>query len=401
MDFDLNIQNYSLDDLKLFFQLSSSYSISDIEKKEVEMRTLLISSGHIPSLYTRDFILFLTEAKQILRENIPVPKLPPEKSSYPKYLPPPSRQENVILPPQTPFLYTQNSDYFQGTLNPIHTRTIKTCITIDSRFRSSSSSSSDFIVSLPNKLSHVLSLECCSFEIQSNTIPNISVSLGNHFFFMNIKTIDKEYPHIFLLPNGHYNTKYLLYTLNRLFSEQKQTPYPFLEWILDPYGSGKMVILISNNTKDDVYTKQIIDITLDFSYDINGNLDTRDSLTKLGRILGFTQKKYTGKLFYMGETIPNPSLSINYFYLCVDDFINRSSITFHPTVTKTTIFPSTLARISPLVEPIQTISIPRKYFGPVDLTRFQIRIVNAYGQTFDLENTDYSFCLQLDIVYDL
>jgi len=399
MDFDFNIQNYSLDDLQHFFKLSSSYSISDVEKKEVEIRLLL--DAHIPSSHKRDFILFLTEGKNELIKNIPQPKPLPEKQSYPKYIPPPSRQENVIIPPQTPFVYTQNSDYFQGTLNPIQTRTIKTCITIDSRFRTFPSSSSEFTISLPNKLSHVLSLECCSFEIQSESIPNISVSLGNHYFFMNIITIDKEYPHIFILPNGHYNTKYLLYTLNRLFSEQKQTPFLFLEWILDPYGSGKCVLIIKNNPKDEPYTQQIVEITMDFSCDINGNPDTRDYLTKLGRIFGFTQKKYIGKLFYMSETIPNPSLSINYFYLCVDDFINRSSITFHPTVTKSTIYPSTLARISPLVKPLQLISIPRKYFGPVDLTRFQIRIVNAYGQMFDLDHTDYSFCLQLDTVYDL
>ena len=398
-DFDFNIQNYSLVDLQHFFKLSSSYSISDVEKKEVEIRLLL--DAHIPSSHKRDFIVFLTEGKNELIKNIPQPKPLPEKQSYPKYTAPPSRQENVIIPSQTPFVYTQNSEYFQGTLNPIQTRTIKTCITIDSRFRSFPSSSSEFTISLPNKLSHVLSLECCSFEIQSESIPNISASLGNHFFFMNIKTIDKEYPHIFILPNGHYNTKYLLYTLNRLFSEQKQTPYLFLEWILDPYGSGKCVLIITNNPKDDPYTQQIVEITMDFTYDINGNPDTRDYLTKLGRVIGFTQKKYTGKLFYMSETIPNPSLSINYFYLCVDDFINRSSITFHPTVTKSTIYPSTLARISPLVKPLQMISIPRKYFGPVDLTRFQIRIVNAYGQMFDLDHTDYSFCLQLDTVYDL
>jgi hypothetical protein len=103
----------------------------------------------------------------------------------------------------------------------------------------------------------------------------------------------------------------------------------------------------------------------------------------------------------MSETIPNPSLSINYFYLCVDDFINRSSITFHPTVTKSTIYPSTLARISPLVKPLQLISIPRKYFGPVDISRLRVRIFDDHGRILEMNGSNYSFSLIFKTLYDL
>ena len=410
-DFDFTIQNYSLQDLRNFFKLSDSYSISELEKKENEIRTLLLSTGHISPYFTKDLIVFLNQAKQLLLEVIPITEpSKKEKSvyrSYPKDLSPPSRQENIITPQKTPYLYTQNSDYFEGTLNPLNTRTVKNSLSIDSRFRSLPSSSSDFTFSLPNKISHVLSLECNSFEIQPESIPTISSSLGNHFFYISVKTVEnkveKEYPHIFVLPNGHYSTKYLLYTLNRLFSEQEYSPFLMLEWVLDPYGSGKCILMLSKNPIDKPYTHQIKEINMNFMIDINGNEDLHtDHLSKLGRLLGFTKKQYTGKLLYMSETVPSPYLGMKYFYLCVDDFQNRSPTSFIQAFVKTSIHPSILARIVFTSEQtLQITSLPRKYFGPIDLSRFQIRIVDAYGKIMDLDHTDFSFSLQLDTVYDL
>jgi len=70
-DIDLNINNYSVEDLENFFQLKTykKYSVSDIEYKEYEIRQILLSSGHIDKRFKSDLITFLDKAKQIIIYN--------------------------------------------------------------------------------------------------------------------------------------------------------------------------------------------------------------------------------------------------------------------------------------------------------------------------------------------
>jgi len=53
------------------------------------------------------------------------------------------------------------------------------------------------------------------------------------------------------------------------------------------------------------------------------------------------------------------------------------------------------------VEALHLQCVPRKYFGPVDIHRLHIRLVDAYGNTIQMDDADYSFSLVLNTVYDL
>jgi hypothetical protein len=46
-------------------------------------------------------------------------------------------------------------------------------------------------------------------------------------------------------------------------------------------------------------------------------------------------------------------------------------------------------------------SEPRKYFGPVDIQRLKIQIVDEYGKILNMNNSNFSFCLNLKMLYDL
>ena len=39
------------------------------------------------------------------------------------------------------------------------------------------------------------------------------------------------------------------------------------------------------------------------------------------------------------------------------------------------------------------ITTPRQYFGPVDIQKLQIQLLDEYGRILNLNNMDYSFCL--------
>jgi hypothetical protein len=50
---------------------------------------------------------------------------------------------------------------------------------------------------------------------------------------------------------------------------------------------------------------------------------------------------------------------------------------------------------------LSLITTPRQYFGPVDIQKLQIQLLDEYGRIINLNNMDYSFCLTLQSIYDL
>ena len=42
----------------------------------------------------------------------------------------------------------------------------------------------------------------------------------------------------------------------------------------------------------------------------------------------------------------------------------------------------------------------RRYNGPINLTRLQIKIVDHFGSVIDLNNMDFSLTLELQILYE-
>jgi hypothetical protein len=42
---------------------------------------------------------------------------------------------------------------------------------------------------------------------------------------------------------------------------------------------------------------------------------------------------------------------------------------------------------------IGLITTPREYYGPVNIEKMQIQMVDEYGRIVNLNNMDYSFCL--------
>jgi hypothetical protein len=403
-DLDLDIEHYSIHDLQSFFRLSpeKKYTIADIELREYEIREQLLSSGHINKKLKRDLIDFLVNVKnRIIEEKCTKPSFPVydmrlDKSHHPNVPYPPSnvREQDVIVNIPKPFVYTQNSEFLPGVLNPIQKRTLTRCVSIDTRFRDSpySTTSSDFALNLPNRIPKVLSIQLNSIELSLDSLYNISKNLKNNYLYISISTLHQVYTHIFFIPDGIYTADSLLEKLNILFLDKVDTPFGSLLWKLD---SSSKVILES--TDDIIYS-----ISLDFTLDENGNSDknTTDYFCKLGRVLGFTRRKYSGESEYLSETAINMYNSFSYFFLEIDDFQNNYSPSFVSVFEKISIPNSVLARINIQENKLHFISESRTYFGPIDITRLQIRLLDSYGRVLHMNGADYSFCLLLNVVYD-
>ena len=420
-DLDLDIQHYSISDMKAFFRLTNTtkYSSKDIELREYEIREQLLSSGHINKNLKRDLIDFLNKVKLTLIQQevktssslFPQPKKPLDPTpNYPTNIqyPPSNVRENEIQHRNNvPFVYTQNSDYLPGILNPIQTRTLTRCISIDTRFRDYiyTTQSSDFALNIPNKIQKVVSIQLNAIEFSPDALYNISETLQNNYLNITIYTYSsssEEYNHCFIIPNGKYTSEELIFVLNKLFLEKINTPFSSLFMKLDPYGSGKTIF---NTTKNIIQS-----ISFDFTLNKDGLSDknTTDYFCKLGRVLGFTKRKYSGENEYISETAVNTNIAFSYLFLAIDDFQNNSPSSFISVFQKNTISNSVLARIqlnslsssSSSSSNISFISEPRKYFGPIDITKLQIKLLDAYGRVLDMNGSDYSFCLLLHLIYD-
>lgn len=429
---DLDIHNYSIKDLEKFFRLKpkATYTADDIELKEYQIREQLLSSGHINKRFKRDLIEFLELSKNLLiqvkcKPIKPVTSIPNnyklDTMDFPKSRVPPSRTEELIERPPTSFIYSQNSDYFPGTLNPLNTRVITKCLTIDTRFRDNlySTQSSDFIIQLPIKFNKVVSMQLASLDFPI-AFYGISAGYGNNFFNLGVnynsvdvsgQTVDASMTVI--IPDGNYNAIDLVNDLAAIIQigPQNNTSltniFSYINTTLNisknGSGTGKVTFSTTN------ISAGINKITLDFASDIYGNKDSITQISsKFGWNIGYIHPHYDGKNTYVGDTVVEP-VSGRYLYLVVDDFQNNTNNHFVSVFNKSILNNNILAKISMKTAYFNIIqendfniaSEPRMYFGPVDIQKLHIKILDDFGRVLPMNNSNYSFCLNLKMLYDL
>ena len=426
-EMDLNIDNYSVTDLENFFKLKKGrYTYADIERREYEIREQLLSSGHINKKFKRDLIAFLIEAKENLSYTVEKDPLPTtisknailDTSNVPKSAElATSRAPLIIERPPTNYINVQQSEYYQGIINPLQTRIIHKNITVDTRFRDRyyQTVSSNFMISLPMRLNKVVSMQMTALELPKNFY-NISSDYRNNYFIMHIfHSVNGELCEdikTIVVPNGNYTADGLIKQLNRvvcpggipcsddIFTNVKFSLTTNGE-LGDGYDAGKVIISAD--------TEEIGEIVLNFETDPKGDNDIIHLSQKLGWILGFLNAKYRGSSMYMGEK-PVETNSIRYIYLAVDDFNKSVNETFITAFAKNEIKPNILARITNVDRSNENtiinkeyaiVSEPRKYFGPVDIQKLHVQLFDDYGRIINTNFCDYSFCLHLQLVYDL
>ena len=427
MDLDLDIRNYSIKDLEKFFHLKSGYDVSEIEYKEAEMREVLLKSGHVKKQFKGDLIEFLTKAKEWLifvkcgpakkPTSLPVePRL--DKTEYKEA--DAKRENELITKPHEPYINTFATEYHVGSLNPLVTRTIKKCLTIDTRFRDNfyNTQSSDFTFQLPLKISKVVSMQMSALEIPI-AFYGISKHYGNSHIWIEIEYdvsgTNFTTSRVFQIKDGNYNSSDFIAALNAEISPKNldgtlvypNSMYSYIEFSLNisqnGSGDGKVTMNPVGDKGD-----QIRRIKMDFSRDINGNIDNSEISSKIGWNLGFTYRVYDGDVTYIADTIIEPA-TIRYIYLAVDDFNNSSNNHFITAFNQSILNPNILARISLrgnyfgilMENDLNILTEPRKYFGPVDIQRLRVRLYDDFGRILDMNNANYSFCLVFTILYDI
>lgn len=486
---DLDIDNYNIKDLEIFFKLPTkqNHTFDIIESKENKIRSQLLNSGHIDKRNKRDLIEFLEKAKKRLidakckLDNQHIPTTIPDNYKLdnintPISRVPVERAANVINRENKEYIYTQPSDFLPGNLNPLNTRIITKCLNIDTRYRTNilNTNSSDLTLQLPTRLSKVVSMELASIELPPYFY-SICENYGNHYFHISVNYINLYQPDIMntkkktlIIPDGNYTEDDLMNIINfrlnqpaedggkginslyldasgnicnekgnfidkngnivdprtgniiesghyivdengHIIGESNTDPFnvfSFIEFKLDlnDDGSGSHRVSLGPRINNCLEIREII---LDFSKNINGDPDNKSLFTKLGWNLGFTKGLYSGGDFYYSERMIEQGTK--YIFLSVEDFNNSSNSNFINVFNDSIMTNDILARISIKGKrfhlltnnDFDIVSEPKTYFGPVDIQRLRIKLLDEHGRILKMTNTNYSFCLKLKMLYDL
>jgi hypothetical protein len=342
-------------------------------------------------------------------------------------------------------LYESNS----GSGNPINRKTVSKLLNIDSRFRYnySATSSTDFLIDLPYQINNVIEIKLCDLELPSTYHPVSSTLSNNYFWFSTYSNnqIITNQPDIYYLnvKSGNYYFDNLVTLINETFklmpaNDEVKGVYDEIPITmsfdlnynnLGGVGNGTGKVSIGYFTQKDASLNYslpypIVRVELNFEApEIPGltySKKINDAETKrlyyekstipkeqrLGWMLGFREGYYGQAPYYISESVLNV-LGPQYLFLIVDDFNKSNNVNFISTSRYGLLPDNIIARISlkssafsiQAQNDFSVYAEPRYYFGPVNINKLQVKIVDEFSRILDLNQTDFSFTLRMTTIY--
>ena len=239
-----------------------------------------------------------------------------------------------------------------------------------------------FTYNLPQRITEIKSIAVRSVEIPMSFY-SFSINHGNTFMKIDNSSI--------VIPNFSYTTND-----NNLKTQLNSQTTNFT---LD-ISFNRTTITNTSNTTRNIY----------FDVDSSGGFNKYNFKSSLGWCLGYRLPEYS--------ILPNKSLvaeglidvnPIRYLFLVVDEFRQSNPNSFISPLYNGYISKNVLARITlnPTIYPFGTIlpanifngfllSDQRYYSGKTDIQKLQIQLVDEWGVIVDLNQLDFSFCLEIE-----
>jgi len=422
MNFDLNIDNYTRDELIDMFELPSNFDKNIVEIKESKLRDTIINNKDINKETQLETINFIVKAKNIILNNNKQNKNETE-SAFINVLSDIYNSQNqlkktdlvdknehmVQVNSVQPHLTSYPSEFFQGVINPIKKRTITKILNIDSRFRDNyyNTSSTNYNIALPTSFNDVLQIQLLSIEIPQ-TYYNISKQYGNNFFTVVVDGNSQ----VVNIPEGNYDPTTISTIINNQLTNLGGDfacvvfVCNYINFTSVATGTGQMLVGFNGNQSQG----QNATLELNFQADRFGMDDRSTPLPlKFGWILGFRNGIYINNQNYVSEGVFDYT-GPRYFFLVVDDYNNSVVNNFYGAFNSSVLNKNILARISAQISSgynmleqnnMRNITPAREYMGPVNLNNLTIQLLDEYGRVVNLNNMDFSFSIQMTTVYNI
>ena len=433
--FNLNIDEYSTSELEELFSLSgiqySKETLKNAYLRSANQTNHTNTSREFTSQMKKDTNLFLEKVYNSLLSTHTQNTTKPQDETNTIF----SHTNFPVIKPPTSTTMSPNSTLELG-------KGKKNIITMDSRFRDDvKSQQGNFNITLKETFNNVNSITIDNLNPPDKIIM-ISEQMGNNFFTIDIGGNRQ----VIILPDFTQNfstkrsfIKMIIFlrafkkqmdNIGGLFARLTLLPKSIIHLVNSDVDITNSEILtnplfannpdlLSDSISFSFNTENMsIDdipqyISLDFGKTINDKDDPTDIRKKLGNILGFRNKVYKNSI-----TLEKRSTSIHgegplnlnyvqYGYLIIDDFQTNGEVNIYGndlTYSGCQSIAATSGKIMTKIDFGRGVgtgldrftNIPREYTGFVNINKFQISLIDEFGRTLDLDNTDWSFTMLLN-----
>lgn len=405
-EYDINIDNYTEYELLRILKIKDEIGNISIQQLNDHLDKIIIK---LKSTQQYNLIGFIKLAGEKIQKTIITKQESIEdKNPYP-----------LVQHTQPSAVNTSQTYYPKGIINPIEKKTITKVINIDTLFRENykNTMSSDFIWHLTQPESNVVSMKISSVDIPISWY-NITNELERNKFNITLFNFQNNDNKTFTIeiPPGSYNNNTLIDTLNNIFKDTDELHFINVE--INPVSSNFIFKFNNSSDIDDSFYYEI-----NFFKNIN-NFSVKQYYLEfqktIGWKLGFRNYNYTIRKDNIVNVLSIPyRFSIesetmcnfkhdDYIFINLDDY--NSNCVCQPIVSSTWnsyIGNNILCRITIDSSYKNThydngydhVFKERVYLGPVSVEKFKIQILNKFGEIIDLNDSNFSFTLELTKLY--
>lgn len=425
-DFDLNINNYTINDLKLFFKLPNNYDLLDLANSYDNLTKNILQSNQ-PMYKKNEIIMFINKTNKILKydlekeepilnqrtvakEKVTDNNMLQNKNSNPIgtiLLPLSSHQ-----PFQTQSIYTNNISGYDININ-----TVSYIFNTQLRDNYFNTTPSNCTFTLPTKIEKVTTIKLAALQIPNIMLAFSKIRGTNQLY---IKEDITENNALVVIPDGNFTPDNFVTILTTAINEQVTGGIPRFKVSFNPF---TYKITITNTT----YTFSMNIVKKEFDYDCslkehyrlgipdreqadikNPDIPPSALFNSMGYNIGYRKIEYNGEKSYTAEGNYDTTFT-NYVFFALNDYNNcsfnntigvlpnyliKSNILGFIPITAnsfTTVFNNTQDNVNRI----------RSYSSPVTITKISIQLLNQYGEILDLNSNDYSFCIQITSIYNI
>jgi len=421
----LNIEQYTMKDLYDVFDMSTTdaYTRDYVTKKYNTLVQNIQSESKYDNTFKLDLAHFLRRGMERVCEHLH--KKEQKKDSVGNFFPTLETTETfnnehfVIKPNPKPNL--------TSLLNPYKTEKIGKLVNINTVFRQNyyNSTPTDFVFDLAATLNNVTSISLETAEIPSSNYTFSNFSKTNEFtieLFDKKKadnTIHNKKIEVIKIKNGTYTGDELSDYLNKSILSHGE-----LARLCCDYDSTTNKFSFFKDSRAANLGGKADDATWEYCFNLDFRLHLnpqREIQRNFGWKVGFRKQYYSYDDDYIKKDkvttetsegfCPEAIFRNNdtpYVFLSVDCYNNNHSQTIMSPFQESAFNDTNI--LAKLVKHGNTYNFEsggliygfkRDYFGPVNVSKIKVRLIDHFGDVVDLNNTDFSFTLKVEQLYDL
>jgi hypothetical protein len=239
-------------------------------------------------------------------------------------------------------------------------------------------------------------------RLVSIEIPNawylFSNSSKNNLFKIETLNDNNKNSYDIIIPDGNYDYESLQVYLNKTYFYESETEsdLKYIKFYIDSYNFKSYFEVI-----DEVENN--FSFSIIFLENINQNL-----MNTFGWTLGFRLANYLNIIDKIESEGLYDGGGDRYIYVSINDYQYNSNnlnvVGFDKSILNEDVIakiPMINGKLSLIIDDNNNpLTKTRRYNGPVNLSRLHIKILDKFGNIINLNNMDYSFTLEMEILYE-